>query len=274
MFDADVVAMVVGSPIDHSLSPAMHNAEFARRSDHRRYVAHEVKAGDLAAFVHSIRGGSVRGLSVTMPLKAEAFALVGRRDAASTRCGSVNTISIGSEVLAGFNTDGDGCVRALESTGRNVAGSCCVVIGAGGAARAVVEACGRHGAREVVVLNRSSAQAEVAAACADVGRVGSPDDIGRADFLINTTPLGMSGVADDAMPVEPERIGDHCLVLDAVYSPLVTKFVHALRSRGVEVLDGLSMLVHQAALQQRIWFGVDADVRVMRGAAEVELSRR
>jgi shikimate dehydrogenase len=273
-FAANVVAMVVGSPVAHSLSPAMHNAEFARRAESSRYVAHEVPSGGLADFVESVRGGRIVGLSVTMPLKDEAFALVDRRDAASSRCGSSNTIAITAGELVGYNTDGDGCVNALESSGTSIVDRSCVVLGAGGTGRAVVEACGRRGAREVIVVNRSIEPAERAASCADNGRVGSLDDLERADFIVNTTPVGMSGVADDSTPVDPARVAAGCVVLDAVYTPLATPFLKALRSRGVTTIDGLWMLVHQAALQQRIWFDVVADVQVMRAAAEAELARR
>ena len=273
-FAPNVAALVVGSPIAHSLSPAMHNAEFRRRGEDRVYVAHETMRGGLQKLVESLRGGAVAGLSVTMPLKDEAFDLVDRRDAASSRCGSVNTISFDGGVVSGWNTDGDGCVRALETTGKSVVGATCVVLGAGGTGRAVVEALGRRGAREVVVVNRSAEPARRAAACADVGVVGSVDDVTRADFLVNTTPVGMHGIDDDEMPVDPRLVPTSCVVLDAVYSPLITPMLAALGERGVTTVDGLWMLVHQAALQQEIWFGFHADVGIMRAAAEAELSRR
>jgi shikimate dehydrogenase len=131
----------------------------------------------------------------------------------------------------------------------------------------------------VIVVNRSQDAARRAAACADRGRVGSRDDVERAAFLVNTTPLGMSGVNDDAVPVDPGLVPPGCVVLDAVYSPLMTPLLSALQEprfqqRGVVTVDGLWMLVHQAALQQEIWFGFKADVAVMREAAEAELSRR
>lgn len=266
--------MVVGSPVAHSLSPAMHNAEFRRRGENRSYGAREVARGELKTFIDSLRGGEVAGVSVTMPLKDEAFELVDRRDAASIRCGSVNTISFDDTIVSGWNTDGDGCVRALESRGKSVVDRTCVVLGAGGTGRAVVEALGRRGAREVIVINRSLEPARRAASCADTGRVGSVDDVERADFLVNTTPLGMSGVNDDVVPVDPNVVPIGCVVLDAVYSPLTTPLLSRLLVRGVETVDGLWMLVHQAALQQEIWFGFKADVAVMRNAAEAELSRR
>lgn len=275
----NIVALVVGSPVAHSLSPAMHNAEFRRRGERRIYAAREVARGELKAFIDSLRGGEVAGLSVTMPLKDEAYELVDRRDAASIRCRSVNTISFDHSVVSGWNTDGDGCVRALESSGKSVVGATCVVLGAGGTGRAVVEALGRRGAREVVVINRSAESGEQAASCADMGRVGGTDDVERADFLVNTTPLGMKGVNDDALPVDPNLVPAGCVVLDAVYSPLVTPLLSLLKEPrfqelGVITVDGLWMLVHQAALQQEIWFGFRADVAVMRSAAEAELARR
>ena len=270
----NVVAMVVGSPVAHSLSPVMHNAEFRRRGEERLYVAREVVRGGLKSFVDPLRGGEVAGLSVTMPLKDEAYEIVDRRDAASSRCGSVNTISFDGPVVSGWNTDGDGCVRALEASGKTIVDATCVVLGAGGTGRAVVEAFGRRGAREVIVINRSPEGARRAATCADLASVGAADDVVRADFLVNTTPVGMSGVHDDATPVDPNLVPRECVVLDAVYSPLVTPFLARLREREVETVDGLWMLVHQAALQQEIWFGFRADVAVMRSAAEAELARR
>ncbi|MEN9301254.1 MAG: shikimate dehydrogenase [Actinomycetota bacterium] len=273
-FAPDVAALVVGSPIGHSLSPAMHNAEFRRRGESRIYVAHEVPSGGLRAFIESLRGGNIAGLSVTMPLKDEAYELVDRRDAASSRCGSVNTISFDDGVVSGWNTDGDGCVRALESSGKSVADSTCVVLGAGGTGRAVVEALGRRGAREVVVVNRTPEGARRAASCADVGVVGSPNDVERADFLVNTTPVGMQGISDEDVPVDTRLVPRDCVVLDAVYSPLITPMLAALGERGVTTVDGLWMLVYQAALQQEIWFGFRPDVAVMRAAAEAELARR
>ena len=272
--EPNVVAMVVGSPVAHSLSPVMHNAEFRRRGEERLYVAREVARGELRAFVDALRGGPVAGLSVTMPLKDEAYEIVDRRDAASNRCGSVNTISFDDSVVSGWNTDGDVCVRALEMGGKSIVEATCVVLGAGGTGRAVVEALGRRGAREVFVINRSLEGAHRAAACAEVGRIGSARDVERADFLVNTTPVGMTGVHDDDTPVDPNLVPGGCVVLDAVYSPLVTPLLERLRDRGVETVDGLWMLVHQAALQQEIWFGFRADVAVMRDAAEAELSRR
>jgi shikimate dehydrogenase len=271
---SNVAAMVVGSPVVHSLSPAMHNAEFRRRGEDRIYVAREVARGELKAFIDSLRGRDLAGVSVTMPLKDEAYELVDRRDAASIRCGSVNTISFDDAIVSGWNTDGDGCVRALESSGKTVVGKTCVVLGAGGTGRAVVEALGRRGAREVIVINRSAESARRAASCADVGRVGSSGDVEGADFLVNTTPLGMSGVNDDAVPVDPSLVPSGCVVLDAVYSPLTTPLLSRLQGRDIATVDGLWMLVHQAALQQEIWFGFKADVAVMRHAAEAELSRR
>lgn len=268
------VALVVGTPVAHSLSPAMHNAEFRRRGEPRSYGAREVQPGGLARFVESLRGSAVVGLSVTMPLKEEAYALAIDRDSASTRCRSANTISLAGNRVRAWNTDGDGCVRALESHGATVGGATCVVIGAGGTGRAVVEALGRRGAREVIVVNRSSDAAANAASCADQGRVGSESDVSSADIVVNTTPVGMNGVAGAQMPIDPAMISDRALVLDAVYSPLVTPLLASLGQRGVRTVDGLWMLVHQAVLQQEIWFGLRSDTDVMRSAAEDELARR
>ena len=141
------------------------------------------------------------------------------------------------------------------------------MLGAGGAARAVIHALGRAGASEVIVVNRSAAAAERAAGLGGaVGRAAGPEAVAHADLVVNATPLGMRAYSPSAMPCDPALVAPGAVVVDLIYDPLETPWLAALRARHVQVSNGLSMLVHQAALQFERWTGIDAPVAVMRAA--------
>jgi len=272
-----VFAAVIGHPVSHSLSPAMHNAEFQRRGISGVYVARDLTEEGFADFLGRSRGTTLRGLSVTMPLKDAAFDLVDVRDDYAQRSRSVNTITFSSDGrMRGSDTDGRGCVEALRRFGCTVDGRRCLVLGAGGTARSIVVALDQAGAGEVVVINRSIDKANEAAACASSGRVGSATDASSCDVIINATPVGMvvGDVPSVESPIDCHLIAPDSFVLDAVYAPLETRLLRESRERGAFTVDGLWMLVYQAVLQQAEWFGVDADVDLMRQSAEAQLARR
>jgi shikimate dehydrogenase len=184
-------------------------------------------------------------------------------------------------VLEGDNTDGTGLVDALRSDeGFDPGGRRCLVVGAGGAARAAIRALAEAGAREVVVVNRTPHRAETAAALASpVGRVGAPGDAAGADLVVNATPMGMglSGVpgtpGEDELPLDPAHLGPGQLVVDLIYHPPVTRFVELARARGAAAVNGLGMLVHQAARAFRLWTGEDPPLPVLSAAAVAALAR-
>jgi shikimate dehydrogenase len=168
-------------------------------------------------------------------------------------------------VLRAFNTDGDGFVKAVaHDFGFDVVGCSVVVLGAGGAARSLVEALARHGAREVVVVNRSPGAAERAVALGGgVARVGLEADIATADLVVNATPLGMHGDKSRQMPCDPEQLQAGQLVVDLIYAPRRTLWLDAAESAGAEVANGLSMLAFQAVTQFSIWTGHEAPIATM-----------
>jgi shikimate dehydrogenase len=176
----------------------------------------------------------------------------------------------------GENTDGGGFLDALTADGGfSPEGRRCVILGAGGAARAVVLALAGAGAAEVVVVNRTVGRAEVAAALAGGrGRTGTVEEIAGADLVVNATSLGMTGAGDGALPCEPDRLGPGQVVVDLVYEPLDTPLLVASRARGAEVHDGLGMLLHQAARAFTAWTGVPAPVGAMDAAARSALASR
>lgn len=268
-----MIAAVVGHPVAHSLSPAMHNGEFARRGESGTYGAFDVVEDDLASFVDRHRGTDFRGLSVTMPLKDVAFDIVDARDDYAQRSRSVNTIIFrGDGRVVGADTDGRGCVEALRRFGFDPKDRHCMVLGAGGAARSIVVALGLAGAASVVVVNRSEDSAREAAACTPSGRVGSAEEADGCDVIVNATPVGMGD--GESTPLDARHVSSGTCVLDAVYSPLQTRLLREAADRGATAVDGLWMLVHQAVLQQAEWFGAVADAESMRASAEAELSRR
>jgi len=266
------IAAVIGSPVSQSLSPAIHNAAFTHMSKPWRYVAIDVDAEYFKEEVLAARESGMLGLSITMPHKDAAFALVQHRDEIAQRSGSVNTIIFDDAgTLRGANTDGDGCCDALVRGGATIAGSRAVVLGAGGTARAVVAALGLRGAADIAIVNRTQSRADEASECADVARVGSESDIADATLLINTTSVGM-GTSES--PVSSSFLHSSLIALDAVYHPLETSFIAQARSVGAQTVDGLWMLICQAVRQEELWCGVTPDPQVMRDAAQRELAQR
>jgi len=191
------VAGVIGDPVEHSLSPALHNAAFAALGLDWVYVAFPVRRGDAHAAIVGAVALGVRGLSVTMPHKQAAALAADRRTAEVERLGAANAIVIRDGVSIACTTDGEGLLADLRaSVGFEATGRRCVVVGAGGAARAVVLALAEAGAASVVVLNRTAERGELAAALAGrAGRAGRVEDVDDADLVVNATPVGMRAAA-------------------------------------------------------------------------------
>lgn len=264
---ATTVVGVIGFPIAHSLSPRLHNCAFAHLGVDWVSVAFPVGPGRAAAALAGARELGVRGLSVTMPHKEDAAAAVADRTTTAARLGAVNCVVDGDGGWLGDNTDGAGFVAALARGGRFVPdGRRCLVVGAGGAARAVVAALGDAGAREVIVVNRTPDRAVAAARLAGpAGRVGTPEDATDCELVVNATPAGMADVGDGPAdwPVDPGLLGPGHVVVDLVYHPPVTAWLAAAAERGATTANGLGMLVHQAAFQLSAWTGLDPPVEAM-----------
>jgi shikimate dehydrogenase len=267
------VAGIIGSPVAHSLSPAMHNAAFAACGLDWRYVAFEVPAGGAGGALDAARALGLAGLSVTMPHKVDVAALVDERSATVEALGAANTVVVMPDGrLRGESTDGEGLLDTLRlDHGIDPAGMVAVVLGAGGAARAVIRALADAGCREVVVVNRTASSGTAAAALAgERGRAGGVDEVGGADLLVQATPLGMG--EDGTLPLDPRRLRAGQVVADLVYHPLRTPLLAAAAAQGCRTVDGLGMLVHQGARQLELWTGLEAPRDVMRDAAEAALA--
>ena len=271
---ASRLAAVIGSPVAHSLSPAIHRAAFAAAGIDWSYVAFDVRDGDAGAALGAMRTLGIAGLSVTMPHKTAVAELVDRLEPAARSLHSVNTVSWDGAALVGSSTDGGGFVASLAEVGVDVAGARVAIIGAGGAARSLVDAMARAGSIDITILNRTPEKAEAAAALTPVASPGIVSDISRADIVVNATNVGMGD--DDGLPCDPDLLREDQVVADLIYHPLETRWLADAGSRGCRTVDGLGMLVHQAALQQRIWLGDEAviDTAAMRAAAETALAAR
>ncbi len=266
------VVGVMGFPVAHSLSPLLHNTAFAHLGIDWVSLGFAVHPGRGAAALVGARDLGIRGLSVTMPHKEDVAAAVASLTPEAGRLGAVNCVSDDHGAWLGDNTDGAGFVAALARGGRfTPAGRRCLVVGAGGAARAVIAALGDAGAAEVVVVNRTPDRAEVAVALAgSTGRVGDAGDARGAELVVNATPAGMGDVegGPGSWPVDPALLGPGQVVVDLVYHPPLTPWLAAATERGATTMNGLGMLVHQAALQIGRWTGREAPVDAMWAAVD------
>ena len=272
------LAALIGSPVEHSLSPVIHQAGFDAAGVDWGYAAFDVAPGSAAGAIAAMRVLGIAGLSVTMPHKHDVAAAVDRLDPAAVALGSVNTVSWDGDELVGSSTDGAGFVASLADAHFDVAGTRVAVIGAGGAARSLIDALGRAGAASIIVVNRTVERAESASRLAAVASVGRAGDIADVDLVVNASSVGMGIDPDDAidhvLPCDPALLSANQVVADLVYHPLQTAWLTRAASVGARTVDGLGMLIHQAALQQLAWLARLPDVAVMRHAAEIALTQR
>ncbi|HEB49079.1 MAG TPA: shikimate dehydrogenase [Desulfobulbus sp.] len=259
---------IIGHPVGHSMSPAMHNAAFAATGINGVYVAMDVE--DAGRAVRALRELGYIGVSVTVPHKEAVMAHVDEIDPVARRIGAVNTLFFyrgpGEKdvVVRGFNTDWQGSNLALAEKIR-LAGSRVLVLGAGGAARAVGFGLVEAGA-EVMISNRTEAKGRALARSLGC-RFVAPERLAevRGDVLVNTTPVGMTPHVD-ALPIDPALLPRFSLVMDIVYAPLETRLLREAAAAGCRVIDGLAMLQYQGAVQFKIWTGRQPPVEVMRRA--------
>lgn len=260
MSDSPPLACIIGWPVRHSRSPLIHRYWLSRYGIAGDYVPQPVEREAAEAFFAAFRSGPYVGGNVTVPHKETAFAMVGRRDGVAEALGAVNTLYFEGDVLVGANTDAPGFLANLHQNAPGFAslGGPAIVLGAGGAARAVIWALQTRGFSPVHVVNRTRARAE-----ALVDRFGEPvraagweelpDLLPDASILVNTTSLGMEG--EPPLEIDLGPASDALLVTDIVYVPLVTPLLERAKARGLATVDGLGMLLHQAAPGFERWFG-------------------
>jgi shikimate dehydrogenase len=277
---------LLGHPVAHSISPAFQQAALDACAIDARYEAWDTPPEDLRIAVERLRSGDLMGANVTVPHKVEAMRLVDRPDALAERVGALNTIVHRNGLLEATNTDVTGILRALESAEVEVRGAEVLLIGAGGAARAVVVAMRHAGAARVVIANRTP---ERAAALAPLGGEDldlryAPLDVADATFrgaasrariIVQSSSLGMRHGPDErANPVLAELMHPGQVAFDLVYVPEETPFLRAAAEAGARPVGGLAMLVHQGAEAFRLWTGAPPPLDVMFEAAREALAAR
>ncbi|HYL32695.1 MAG TPA: shikimate dehydrogenase [Stellaceae bacterium] len=258
-------ACVMGWPIAHSLSPALHGYWLKAHGIDGEYARQAVRPEELAAALARLKTGDWRGCNLTIPHKETAMAHLDRVDVAARRVGAVNTVVVENGRLSGFNTDGFGFMENLRAAVPNFDAKTgpAVVLGAGGAARAIVDALKEAGAPAIRVINRSADRAR--ALVRDLGGAVElvPWDcrtaaLDGAALLVNATSLGMT--ANPPLDLDLDRLPKTALVNDIVYAPLETPLLRAAKTRGNRVVDGLGMLLHQGRPGFKLWFGVLPEV--------------
>ncbi len=274
--------LIIGHPLGHTLSPLMHNTAFQELGLPYYYEAEDVPPEGLAEAVGRFRAEGVVGLSVTIPHKEVILLFLDEVDEEVERLGAANTVVLVEGRFVGTNTDGIGFMRSLkENGGYDPEGRSAVVLGAGGAARAVAAHLALSGADSVVIANRTLSRAERLATdlARAVGRqcfeplpleaTATAEAIRQADCLINATSVGMAG--DRRLPVPAALIEPHLVVCDIVYRPLVTPLLEAALARGASIINGLGMLVYQGAEAFRRWTGQEMPIDIVRSTLEAAL---
>jgi shikimate dehydrogenase len=270
------VCGVIGDPIEHSLSPILHNAAFNSLNLGYVFLAFKVKSAEVGNAISGMRALDIHGLNVSMPHKKAVINYLYEIDQTAKFLNAVNTIYNKNGKLLGFNTDGVGALKALKENGANPAGKKVLLLGSGGAARAIAYALAQE-ADELVVLNRTVEQAKELASLLNrtfskkvVADSLTPsaiqENLRGCDILVNATSVGMKPNANQSV-IAPEWLKPNLAVMDIVYNPIETKLAKDAKSAGAKVVSGVEMLIYQGAASFEIWTGKSAPVEVMRKAA-------
>lgn len=260
---------IFGIPIEHSLSPVMHNAAFKALGVDACYYAYRVKKERLKDAILGADAMGFKGLNLTIPLKEKALEFV-RADELATAIGAINTISFGHEIF-GHNTDGIGAIMALREANVEVSGRCVLLIGAGGAARAIGYSLAQRGA-EIFIVNRNSKRAVDLATLIGAKGYGLEDLellVTRSEIIINATSVGMK--EGDPRLFDGKLLHSGQIVFDIIYNRKTELLMDAI-SAGAIAVDGVKMLIYQGAEAFEIWLGLKAPVKVMEKAVRDALS--
>jgi shikimate dehydrogenase len=252
-------ACVIGWPVAHSLSPAIHGYWLQEHGLEGEYVREAIEPRDFGGFLTSLAAHGFCGANITVPHKIEAFRLCAFRDEAALAIGAVNTVWLEDGRLCGSNTDAYGFTANLDAASPGWdRGGPAAVIGAGGAARAIVWALLQRGFTDVRIVNRTKVRAEELAASFPRARAFGFDSLsqalGDAEFLVNTSTLGMAGAPP--LNIDISVLGINATVCDIVYHPLETSLLRQAKEGGWTAVDGLGMLLYQAVPGFQKWFGV------------------
>ncbi len=269
------VCGIIGDPIEHTMSPVMHNAAFEKMGVDYFYVPFRVKKEQLAKAIEGVRALNIRGLNVTIPHKVDIIPFLDGLDPLAKRIGAVNTVVNDEGILTGYNTDATGFLQALLERGIEPRGGNIVILGAGGASRAISFILAETGSN-LVILNRlleldwaeelasrlSHTFAKEVEAL-ELNQKNLAEALEKADILVNATSVGMTPSMDETL-VPFNLLKPGLVVFDIVYNPIKTRLLREAEEAGAKTISGIDMLVWQGALAFEKWTGIKAPIELMR----------
>jgi len=257
---------LIGCPVEHSLSPKLHNAIYQKYGMDFVYLAFDLKKEELHDAINGFRALSFVGFNVTVPHKQNVLQYIDELDKEAQAIGAVNTVKIENGRLTGYNTDGSGFIGSLKNRGVSVKGTNILVLGAGGSSRAICVYLAKEGANTINILNRTKSNAETLAEHIKryypFIKINAIDKQNlksiKPDIIINTTSVGMWPMTDDS-PLNEYNFNPDQIVVDIIYNPLETKLLKDASNSGCTVINGLDMLVGQAVKAIEIWTSTAVD---------------
>ncbi len=267
---------IIGDPVAHSLSPVMHNAAFEKLGMDAVYLAFRVPKGELKDAIQGAKSLGIAGLNVTIPLKEKALSFVDAEEVAE-KIGAINTIDFSSGTPVGYNTDGIGSLRVLKETVGQIGGKKALILGAGGAARAISFYLDAEGAMVTIANRTKERAAQLASRLHNADFIGLEGELEKrietSDILINATSVGMHP-NEDATLVNADLMHPDLVVFDIVYNPMETKLLKEAKKAGVKkIADGVKMLVYQGAASFKIWTKMEPPIEAMEKAVRDALIR-
>ena len=262
---------VIGDPIDHSLSPNIHNAAFRHLGSEDTYIAYKIPAGELSAGIGALKEIKIAGFNVTIPHKIEMMKFLDEMDTTSKVIGAVNTVVNDDGKLKGYNTDMIGFLDPIKKRNLTIKGSQVMLLGAGGAARAIMTAMVKEKASKITIVNRTMENANKLAEFAK--KIGGNIEtvslqeanklISEHKFIINSTSIGMD---NEPSHISTENMNENSIVYDIVYQPMNTDLIKKSKEKGATIIYGYEMLLSQAACSFEIWHKTEAPYDVMKKA--------
>ena len=262
---------VIGDPIDHSLSPNIHSAAFRELNLDSAYIAYRIPKGELADSIEGLKKIKIDGFNITIPHKIEMMKYLDKIDESCSLIGAVNTVSNKDGVLKGYNTDMDGFLEPFKKKELNIKDAKVLLLGAGGAARAIVAGFAKEKAKRITIANRTLEKAKELSGFAktiglDTNAIKIKDVKNTAkdyDIIVNATSIGLK---NEPSPISLEGINEKTIVYDIVYMPMNTDFLKKAKEKNAIIIYGYEMLLGQAVRAFEIWHGIEAPYNAMKKA--------
>ena len=262
---------VIGDPIDHSLSPNIHSAAFRELNLDSSYIGYRIPKGELESGIEGLKKIKITGFNVTIPHKIEMMKYLDKMDESCSVIGAVNTVVNNEGVLKGFNTDMDGFLEPLKKRDIQIKGKKILLIGAGGAARAIIAGMAKEKAERVDIANRTIENAiKLSEFATKIGLkantkkiIETDENIENYDMIINSTSIGLK---NESSPISFEKISQGTIIYDIVYAPMNTDFIKKAKDKKLEVIYGYEMLLGQAIRAFEIWHEMKAPYNAMKKA--------